>query len=88
MDFRPHQRAWPDQGQVNRFAHYNPTKNEDALDRYTKQVYQYYGTLDGQLQKSGGKSVLPAGFSAVDAHYYPWVAEAESRWLSLSKEVV
>lgn len=73
----------PMQGQVNWFAHYNPTKNEDALGRYTKQVYQDYGTLDGQLQKSGGKSVLPAGFSAVDAPYYPSVAEAEFGGLSL-----
>ena len=29
--------------------------------------------LEGQLGKSGGESVLPGGFSAVDAHFYPWV---------------
>lgn len=25
------------------------------------------------MGKSGGKSVLPSGFGAVDCHFYPWV---------------
>lgn len=41
---------------MNWFAHYNPTKNEDALDRYTKQVYQYYGTLDGSYRRVVGRA--------------------------------
>ena len=64
----------PMQGQTNWFKHYNATKNDDALKRYTEQSHRCYGVLEGQLQKSGGKSILPGGLTAVDAHFYPWVA--------------
>jgi glutathione S-transferase len=63
----------PMMGQVNWYRHYNPTKNEDALARYEAQAYRTFDVLEGQLEKSGGESVLPGGFSAVDAHFYPWV---------------
>lgn len=60
-------------GQLNWYRHYNPTKNEDALSRYEAQAYRTFDVLEGQLGKSGGESVLPGGFSAVDAHFFPWV---------------
>ena len=63
----------PMMGQVNWFRHYNPTPNQDALARYEAQAYRTFDVLEGQLAKSGGESVLPGGFSAVDAHFYPWV---------------
>ena len=75
----------PMQGQVNWFRHYNATKNEDALERYSKQAYQYYGVLEGQLKRTGGASILPGGFSAVDAHYYPWAASAPYGGLDLAR---
>ena len=63
----------PMMGQLNWYRHYNPAKNEDALARYEAQAYRTFDVLEGQLGKSGGESVLPGGFSAVDAHFYPWV---------------
>lgn len=63
----------PMQGQVTWYRHLNPTKNEDALSRYEAQTYRTFDVLEGQLGKSGGESVLPGGFSAVDAHFYPWL---------------
>ncbi|KAI9851747.1 MAG: hypothetical protein M1838_002824 [Thelocarpon superellum] len=63
----------PMQGQVNWFAHFHPSKNEDALTRYREQTLRTYGVLEGQLESHGGLSVLPQGFSAVDAHFIPWV---------------
>lgn len=63
----------PMMGQLNWYRHYNPTKNEDALSRYEAQAYRTFDVFEGQLGKSGGESVLPGGFGAVDAHFYPWV---------------
>lgn len=51
--------------------HYNEQKNEDALRRYEAQTYRHFEALEGQLRKSGGKSILEAGFGAVDVHVYP-----------------
>ncbi len=56
-------------------SHYNPTKNEDALNRYVEQTQRCYGVLNGQLEKTNGESVLPGGVSAVDAHFEPWVRQ-------------
>ena len=39
--------------------------------------------LEGQLEKSGGGSVLLHGFSAVDAHFYPWVCRGTYAGLKL-----
>lgn len=41
--------------------------------------------LEGQLGTSGGESVLPGGFSAVDAHFYPWVNQYTYAQLKLDK---
>lgn len=63
----------PMMGQLNWYRHYNPTKNPDALARYEAQAYRTFDVLEGQLGKSGRESVQQGGFSAVDAHFYPWV---------------
>ncbi|PSK55296.1 Pre-mRNA-splicing factor SLU7 [Elsinoe australis] len=60
-------------GQRNFYMHYNPTENADAKQRYLEQSDRCFSVLEGQLGKSGGKSVLPGGFSAVDAHFYAWM---------------
>ena len=73
----------PMQGQTNWFKNYNAVKNEDALKRYSEQTERSYGVLEGQLKKTEGKSILEGGFSAVDAHYYPWVAGIAFGGLSL-----
>lgn len=73
----------PMQGQTNWYKHFNATKNEDALKRYSEQTYRTYGVLEGQLKKTEGKSILPGGFSAVDAHFYPWVTLAGFGGLNL-----
>ena len=36
-------------------------------------MYRHYDVLEGQLRESGGKSILPGGFSAVGIYWYPWV---------------
>lgn len=56
-------------------SYYQQPKNPEALDRYEKQVYRCYSVLEGQLEKTEGKSVLPGGVTAVDVHYYPWVRQ-------------
>jgi glutathione S-transferase len=56
------------QGQVNWFSGH-PTKNNDALTRYREQTLRTYGVLEGQLKATGGASILPQGFSAVDIHF-------------------
>jgi glutathione S-transferase len=56
-------------------SHYNPTKNEDALNRYVEQTDRCYSVLEGQLKKTNGESILPGGVTAVDAHYEPWVRQ-------------
>ncbi|KAI9828673.1 MAG: hypothetical protein M1832_001776 [Thelocarpon impressellum] len=63
----------PMQGQSVWFRRFHPTPNEDAKSRYLDQTNRVYAVLEGQLKASDGRSVLPSGFSAVDAHYYPWV---------------
>ena len=72
-------------GQTLWYGHSNATKNEDALQRYTAQVYRHFDVLEGQLKKGDGLSVLPGGFCAVDVHFYPWVAEYAIARLSLDK---
>lgn len=64
---------------------YNPTKNEDALERYTQQTYRCYEVLDGQLKKSGGSSVLPGRITTLDYHFEPWVRQYGFAGLSLGK---
>ena len=68
---------------MNWFRHYHPSKNDDALGRYEAQAFRTFDVLEGQLKKSGGKSVLPEGFSAVDAHFYPWLYQHSFAQLSL-----
>jgi glutathione S-transferase len=41
--------------------------------------------LEGQLQKSGGHSVIPAKVSAVDYHFEPWVRQYAFAGLSLDQ---
>ncbi|OBW67612.1 thioredoxin-like protein [Aureobasidium pullulans] len=73
----------PMTGQTNWYRHYNETKNEDALNRYAAQTYRCYQVLEGQLKKSGGESILPGGYTALDAHYEPWVRQHAYAELSL-----
>lgn len=75
----------PMMGQTNWFRHYNAEKNEDALKRYTEQVYRHFDVLEQQVAKSGGRSILEGGFSAVDAHTYPWLSVFGYAGLSLDK---
>ncbi|KAJ0413334.1 glutathione S-transferase [Aspergillus carlsbadensis] len=75
----------PMTGQTNWFRHYNPTKNEDALQRYSEQAARCYQVLEGQLEKSGGHSILPGRVTAVDYHFEPWVRQFEFAGLSLDK---
>lgn len=65
--------------------HYHPQKNEDALNRYEAQTYRCYGVLEGQLQKSGGQSVIPGAVTAVDYHFEPWVRQHEFAGLPLDQ---
>lgn len=41
--------------------------------------------LEGQLKKSGGRSILPGRITAVDYHFEPWVRQYEFAGLSLDK---
>ena len=89
----------PMMGQLNWYRHFNATSNPDALQRYEEQVYRTYDVLEGQLKKSGGQSVLPGGFSAVDIQFWPWVNQhtfaqvkidgypSIKRWLGLISEM-
>lgn len=65
--------------------HYNSTQNENALERYTAQTYRCYEVLEGQLKKSGGRSILPGRITAVDYHFEPWVRQFGFAGLSLGK---
>ena len=67
----------PMTGQLVWFTYYNIKKNEDALERYKKQVYRCYDILEGQLGKSGGRSILSCGITSVDCHYEPWIRPVE-----------
>jgi glutathione S-transferase len=75
----------PMMGQANWYRHYNPTKNEDALKRFTEQTHRRFGVLEGQLAKSQGRSIFPGGFSAVDVHTYPWINQQDYAGVSLDK---
>lgn len=75
----------PMMGQLNWYRHYNATSNTDALKRYEEQAYRTFDVLEGQLEKTVGESVLPGGFSAVDAHFYPWVYEYSYAELKIEK---
>lgn len=66
-------------------SHYHPTKNQDALDRYTAQTSRCYDVLEGQLQQSGGASILPGRVTAVDYHFEPWVRQHGFAGLSLDR---
>ena len=63
--------------------HYNEVKNDDALNRYAAQTHRCYQVLEGQLKKTGGESILPGGYTAVDAHFEPWVRQHAYAQLSL-----
>ncbi|KAJ5355947.1 hypothetical protein N7517_010556 [Penicillium concentricum] len=73
----------PMSGQTNWFRHFNPQKNEDALQRYTAQTYRCYDVLEGQLKKTRGESILPTRVTAVDYHFEPWVRMYSFAGLSL-----
>lgn len=75
----------PMTGQTNWFRHYHATKNEDALTRYSEQTSRCYEVLEGQLKKSGGRSVLPGKVTVVDYHFEPWVRQYNFAGLSLDK---
>lgn len=63
--------------------HYNEVNNEDALNRYAAQTYRCYQVLEGQLKKTDGESILPGGYTAVDAHFEPWIRQHAYAQLSL-----
>lgn len=65
------------------FRHYHSQKNDDALERYTAQVYRCYDVLEGQLKKSDGMSILPTRVTAVDFHFEPWVRQHSFAGLTL-----
>ena len=75
----------PMTGQLVWFKNYNVQKNEDAIERYRKQVYHYYDVLEGQLGRSGGPAILPCGITSVDCHYEPWIRPAEYIGVSLQQ---
>ena len=70
-------------GQVIWYRDSSSTKNEDAVSSHEAQTYRAFNALEGQLGKSGGGSVLPGGFSAVDAHFYPWLNRYSDAQLKL-----
>lgn len=49
------------------------------------QAKRSFAVLDAQLKNSGGDSVLPGGFSAVDVHFYPWIVQHDFAGLSLDE---
>lgn len=59
------------------FRYYEPTPNPSARARYEGQVRNYYKVLEGQLAKSGGKSILPSGITSADVHCEPWIRRPE-----------
>ena len=70
-------------GQCNWFRHYHSSANEDAYKRFQEQTYRTYGVLEGQLKKTGGRSVLEKGYTAVDMHFYPWLYQHDYAGCSL-----
>ncbi|KAL8653113.1 MAG: hypothetical protein Q9226_003978 [Calogaya cf. arnoldii] len=75
----------PMMGQRNWYVNYNETDNPDAKKRYEEQCLRCFEVLEGQLKKSGGKSVLPSGFSAVDCHFWPWLRQYDYAKLDVSR---
>jgi len=76
----------PMTGQTNWYRHYNPEKNDDALNRYSAQTYRCYDIMEGQLKRSGGSSILSNDhITAVDLHFEPWVRQHQYAGLSLDK---
>ena len=73
----------PMTGQLVWFTYYNVQKNEDAIERYRKQVYRCYDVLEGLLERSGGIGILPCGITSVDCHYEPWIRPVEYIGVSL-----
>ncbi|KAL8709523.1 MAG: hypothetical protein Q9220_005765 [cf. Caloplaca sp. 1 TL-2023] len=71
-------------GQRNWYVNFNATDNEDARRRYGEQSLRCFDVLEQQLAKSGGKNVLPTGFSAVDAHFWPWCRQYKFAQLDIS----
>ena len=71
--------------EANQDRHYHSTKNDDALERYAAQTHRCYEVLEGQLQKSGGQSILPGRVTALDYHFEPWVRQYGFAGLSLEK---
>lgn len=63
--------------------HYNPVKNDDALERYAAQTHRCWSVLEGQLAKTQGESILPGGMTAVDLHFLPWVKQHTYAQLSI-----
>lgn len=73
-------------GQVNWFKHFNAEKNENALQRYEGQSYNYYGVLENHLKNQKGGFILNGSKpSAVDLHFYAWIKLHAFAGLSLDK---
>jgi glutathione S-transferase len=64
---------------------HHPTKNDDALARYQAQTLRCYDVLEEQLKKTGGASILPGGYCAVDFHFQPWIYLYHFAGLTLEK---
>ncbi|KAJ9612967.1 hypothetical protein H2200_002908 [Cladophialophora chaetospira] len=64
----------PMTGQLVWFDMYHHVRNEDAIDRYSKQVYRYYDVVEAQLETTNSKSILPWGFSSADIQFQPWLS--------------
>ncbi|KAL8672059.1 MAG: hypothetical protein Q9168_003454 [Polycauliona sp. 1 TL-2023] len=75
----------PMMGQRNWYVHFNATDNPDAKTRYREQCMRCFEVLEGQLAKSGGKSILPWGFSAVDCHFWPWMRQVDYAQLDVEE---
>lgn len=63
---------------------YHHLRNEDAIDRYLKQVYRYYDVVEAQLKTTDSKSILPWGFSSADIQYAPWLSRP--KYINVSLE--
>ncbi|KAI4241405.1 MAG: hypothetical protein L6R40_004581 [Gallowayella cf. fulva] len=72
-------------GQRNWYVRFNAVDNPDARKRYGEQCLRCFDVLEGQLEKTGGKSILPGGFSAVDCHFWPWLRQYPYAELDVSK---
>ncbi|KEF58677.1 uncharacterized protein A1O9_06603 [Exophiala aquamarina CBS 119918] len=74
----------PMTGQNMWFRYYNIVRNDDAIERYTKQVYRCYDVLERQLGAGDGLSIVPGGITSVDCHCEPWIRPA--RYAGLTDE--